>query len=146
MRVNLLEYMGERLSMNSYELLEKIYTDVETLYKSKVYEKECCKITYSLKKGYKVVLKFPDYVAFDKVTFEIIKQVFGGYQIKIADNTIQVTNEDVQIIEYTRKITSEQFVKYLNSVSEYLSSLKSDFNELNAVKEHFERELLEIEV
>ena len=36
--------------------------------------------------------------------------------------------------------------EYLNSISEYLSSLKSDFNELNAVKEHFERELLEIEV
>ena len=146
MSVKLLEYMGERLSMNSYELLEKIYTDVETLYKSKVYEKECCKITYSMKKGYKVVLKFPDYVAFDKVTFEIIKQVFGGYQIKLSDNIIQVNKDDVQIIEYACKITSEQFVNYLSSVSEYLSSLKSDFNDLNAVKEHFERELLEIEV
>ena len=146
MSVKLLECMGERLSMNSYELLEKIYTDVETLYKSKVYEKECCKITYSLKKGYKVVLKFPDFMACDKVTFEIIKQVFGGYQIKLSDNIIQVNKDDVQIIEYACKITSEQFVNYLNSISEYLSSLKSDFIELNAVKEHFERELLEIEV
>ena len=142
MRVNLLEYMGERLSMNSYDLLEKIYTDVETLYKSKVYEKECCKITYSLKKGYKVVLKFPDYVAFDKVTFEIIKQVFGGYQIKIADNIIQVNKNDVQIIEYACKITSEQFVNYLNSVSEYLRTLKSDFKKLLKEKECFEQELM----
>ena len=72
--------------------------------------------------------------------------MFGGYQIKLSDNIIQVNKNDVQIIEYACKITSEQFVNYLSSVSEYLSSLKSDFNDLNAVKEHFERELLEIEV
>ena len=95
-----------------------------------------------MKKGYKVVLKFPDFMACDKVTFEIIKQVFGGYQIKIADNIIHVTNEDIHIIEYARKITSEQFVKYLNSVSEYLNSLKSDFKKLLKEKECFEQELM----
>ena len=130
--------------MNCYDLLENIYADIETLYKSNLCDKDC-KIEYRLKKGYKVTLDFPEFLAFDKITFEIIKQVFGGYQIKIDNNLVQINKDEVQVLEYGHNMDARSFNSYLEIISEYLSSLKFDFSKLKKEKDSFEKELIEID-
>ena len=131
--------------MNCYDLLENIYADIETLYKSNLCDKDC-KIEYRLKKGYKVTLDFPEFLAFDKITFEIIKQVFGGYQIKIDNNLVQINKDRVQVLDFAHNMDAKSFIQYLETISKYLKSLKSDFKKFIKEKECFERELLKIEV
>ena len=127
--------------MKCYNLLENIYADIETLYKSNLYNKDC-KIKYSLKKGYKVTLDFPEFLSFDKITFEIIKQVFGGYQIKIDNNTVQINKDKVQVLDFAHNMDAKGFNQYLETISEYIKSLKSDFKKLTKEKECFEQELM----
>lgn len=140
MRVSRLPYMAERLSMNSYGLVKKIYEEIAEIFESDIVTE--IKIASTLRKGFKVTIPSEK----SRVSFEIDKMIVGNaYRFKLNGNEFRLFEDFVEVDSYNG-ISVEDFIGQLNVIQDFLLNFQKTQKTLLKKKKQFEQNLLVVEV